>query len=248
MAAAGPDGSCQFSCAQEKRATAYRREVSTSRGAPPGPAVASGPSHAISAGDRLPPAERVNLGVRVRGGAGLPSSPGVTATAVTCALADTQNDAPMSCQGPRYVCRSQFWGRGMVLWRGLAGVADKTGKGRSGWRASSYDVTPSRSDGPRDGRRIVSRPARMRQPIRGSGRPRECASARGGAKAGVGLAGDVTLEAADDLRLGLTFGCAAFDVGAGGRVGAHAGEDDAPQGVVGLAVAARVEPVADGLA
>jgi hypothetical protein len=58
----------------------------------------------------------------------------------------------------------------------------------------------------------------MRQPIIGSGRPRECASARGGAKEGLDLAGDVTLEAADDLRLGFSLSCAAFGVGAGGGV------------------------------
>ena len=40
---------------------------------------------------------------------------------------------------------------------------------------------------------------------------------------------------------------AAFGVGAGGRVRAQAGEHDPPQGVVGLAVTAGVEPVADGL-
>src|SRR5580693_9846459 len=44
---------------------------------------------------------------------------------------------------------------------------------------------------PGDGRRIVSRPARMRQPIRGSGRPRIGTSA-GGAEVGVDLAGDVS--------------------------------------------------------
>ena len=41
---------------------------------------------------------------------------------------------------------------------------------------------------------------------------------------------------------------APFDVGAGTWVRAHAGEHDAPQGVVGLAVAAAVEPVAGHLA
>ena len=41
---------------------------------------------------------------------------------------------------------------------------------------------------------------------------------------------------------------ASFDVGAGAWVRAHAGEHDAPQGVVGLPVAAAVEPVTDRLA
>jgi len=56
--------------------------------------------------------------------------------------------------------------------------------------------------GPGDGRRIVSRPARMRQPISGPRRPRELVSAGGRPQAGAGLAGDVTLEAADDLLPG----------------------------------------------
>src|SRR6266542_2956777 len=151
-------------------------------------------------------------------------------------------------KAPRYVHGLNFCGCGNDAVVRAGWVADKTGKGRSGWRASSYEVTPSRSDGPGDGRRIVRRPARMRQPIIGPGRPQECVSARGGAQVGVDLAGDVALEAADDLCLGFSFGCAAFDVGAGGRAGAHACEHDPPQGVVGLAIAARVEPVADGLA
>ena len=47
---------------------------------------------------------------------------------------------------------------------------------------------------------------------------------------------------------GASFGESAFDVDAGALIGAHAGEHDAPQGVVGLPVATSVEPVADGLA
>ena len=66
----------------------------------------------------------------------------------------------------------------------------------------------------------------------------------GRAQLAVDLAGDVTLEAADDLRLGLSFGGAALGVGAGGRVRAQAGEHDPPQGMVGLAVTAGAEPVA----
>ena len=89
----------------------------------------------------------------------------------------------------------------------------------------------------------------MRQPISGPGRPRGLsASARWLAEVGVDLAGDVALEAADDLWLGFAFRGAPLGVGAGGGVGAEAGEHDPPQGVVGLAVAAGVEPVADGLA
>ena len=55
------------------------------------------------------------------------------------------------------------------------------------------------------------------------------ALAAGRAQVRVDLAGDVTLQAADDLGLGLSFFGAAFDVGAGGRVRAHRGEHDPPQ-------------------
>ena len=68
--------------------------------------------------------------------------------------------------------------------------------------------------------------------------------AAGRAEVGVDLAGDVTLQAADDLRFGFPFGGAAFGVGAGGRVRAQAGEHDPPEGMVGLPVTAGVEPVA----
>jgi hypothetical protein len=74
------------------------------------------------------------------------------------------------------------------------------------------------------------------------------ASARGGAEVGVDLAGDVALEAADDLGFGFPFRGAAFGVGAGGRVRAEAGEHDPPQRVVGLAVSAGVKAMPDGLA
>src|SRR5260370_11063972 len=46
-----------------------------------------------------------------------------------------------------------------------------------------------------------SKASRMRQPIIGSGRPRELVLAGGSAQVGVHLAGDITLEAADDLFL-----------------------------------------------
>ena len=56
----------------------------------------------------------------------------------------------------------------------------------------------------------------------------------------VHLVGDVALEDADDLGFGAAFEAASFDVGAGAWVRAHAGEHDAPQGVVGLPVAPRL--------
>ena len=78
----------------------------------------------------------------------------------------------------------------------------------------------------------------MRQPNSGSGHPgKHVASVSSGAQAAVDLAGDVTLQAADDLLLGQAFFAAAVDVGAGGGVGAHPGDHDPPQGMAGLAVA-----------
>jgi len=59
------------------------------------------------------------------------------------------------------------------------------------------------------------------------------AASAGGAEVVADLAGGVTLQAADDLRLGFSFGRAAPGVGAGGRVRAQAGEHDPPQGMVG---------------
>src|SRR6516165_10336869 len=72
----------------------------------------------------------------------------------------------------------------------------------------------------------------------GQAAPGAWASAGAWAQVGVDLAGDVTLEAADDLFLGEAFLAAPVDVGAGGRVGAHPGDDDPVRGVVGLPVAA----------
>src|SRR3954451_9933897 len=60
------------------------------------------------------------------------------------------------------------------------------------------------------------------------------------------LAGDVALEAADDLVLGLAFGGAAFGVGLGLEAVAQAADGDHVQGAVGVAVAAVVQPVAVG--
>jgi len=62
----------------------------------------------------------------------------------------------------------------------------------------------------------------------------------------VELAGDVALEAADDLGLGQAFGGATGGVGAGAWVVAQASEDDHVEGVVGGAIAAAVEAVAVG--
>jgi hypothetical protein len=63
----------------------------------------------------------------------------------------------------------------------------------------------------------------------------------------VDLSGDAALEAADDLGFGASLGGATLDVGAGGRVEAHADEDEAVEGGVGVAVAASVDLVTDVL-
>src|SRR5687768_18596693 len=60
----------------------------------------------------------------------------------------------------------------------------------------------------------------------------------------VDLACDVALEAADGLALALALASSALGVGAGVRVAGETDHGDAPEGVVGLAIAALVEPVA----
>src|SRR5215472_17752263 len=60
----------------------------------------------------------------------------------------------------------------------------------------------------------------------------------------VDLAGDVALEGADGLLAGLAFGGAAGQVLLGAGVVLEAGDDDPPDRVVGLPVAAAVEAVA----
>src|SRR5580700_8448721 len=84
-------------------------------------------------------------------------------------------------------------------------VADKTGKGRSGWRASSYKVTPSGWVMPRERPADRSQASRCGSRILGQAAPGRVTSARGRAEAGVDLPGDVTFQAADDLGLGLSF-------------------------------------------
>ena len=62
------------------------------------------------------------------------------------------------------------------------------------------------------------------------------------------VAGEVALEAADRFAGALAFAAAAGDVVAGGLVAAGAGDDDAVQRGVDLAVAALVEALALGVA
>src|SRR3954452_24548701 len=55
------------------------------------------------------------------------------------------------------------------------------------------------------------------------------------------FSGDVALEAAADLGVGLAFGASAGDVGVGAGADAPAGQQDVVQGAVELAVSAAVE-------
>ena len=96
--------------------------------------------------------------------------------------------------------------------------------------------------GARGGRQIDSRPARGAAADMGPGRPGSCGSGAV-AEVAVDLAGDIPLQAADDLPLRQAFLGAPLDVGAGSRVGPHPGDHDPPQRLVGFAVAAAVEPV-----
>jgi hypothetical protein len=62
-------------------------------------------------------------------------------------------------------------------------------------------------------------------------------------QAGKGLAGDVTLEVAQDLYFGPPLGGASGYIVLSGLVAVHADQGDAPQGAVGVAVAAGAQPV-----
>jgi len=64
-----------------------------------------------------------------------------------------------------------------------------------------------------------------------------------GQEVGIGFAADVALEATQDLGLGQALGGAAGDVVLGGLVAVQADQGNAPQGAVGVAVAAAVQPV-----
>ena len=73
-------------------------------------------------------------------------------------------------------------------------------------------------------------------------------SSVGGGEGSVEFSGDVALEAAGDLAVGLAVFGAAFDVGAGDGVAVAADEPDGPERVVGAAVAAAVASVSLDLA
>ena len=64
----------------------------------------------------------------------------------------------------------------------------------------------------------------------------------------VDLAGEVALDAADDLGFGQAFFGPPFDIGAGAGTEPHTDDNGQVQGLVGVAVAAAVQPVAVELA
>src|SRR5674476_1064850 len=84
-----------------------------------------------------------------------------------------------------------------------------------------------------------------------------CLSSRGGlaflgccgaVEVAVDLAGEVALEASTDLAEGAAFSGSALNVGAGGRVHAHAGDDGHVERAVEATVTAAVDAVSDGVA
>ena len=130
------------------------------------------------------------------------------------------------CQGDRMTFRwPPFWGCGWYSDRSIAGL-----RTRQGWAAPGGarrlllgHAQQVRWDRGRPTNR--SKASRVRgSRISGQAAPGAWALAGGRAEVAVDLAGDVTLQAADDLRLGFPFRGAALGVGAGGRVRAQPGE------------------------
>ena len=93
-----------------------------------------------------------------------------------------------------------------------------------------------------DGPAVRSKDSQWRRGIRGPGPPLQSGSVAREVR--VELAGDVSFQDAHDLACGATFGESTRNVFAGAFIAAHAGEHDPPQGMVRLAVPARVEPKA----
>src|SRR6266536_6206997 len=105
-------------------------------------------------------------------------------------------------------------------------AATTSAGGASGWR------DPDRSGAAVDRDRLLC------------GRCREVEVGEVGTEGVVELAGDVALEAADDLGFGQALGGATVGVGAGASAVAEAADGDQVDCAVGVAVAAAVEPVA----
>src|SRR5215469_17256980 len=102
--------------------------------------------------------------------------------------------------------------RGLGAGLGLLG-ADRTGLGRWGRLLSGH----AQQGWVRGRRRLDGRAHPGGWPVVPGVRPSP-GSGLAGCEVAVGLAGDIALEAADDLGFGAAFGGAAGDVGAGGRV------------------------------
>src|SRR5206468_11650286 len=102
----------------------------------------------------------------------------------------------------------------VVFRPGHCWFADKTGMGRSRWSVQALIRSrPAGQVGPGTAGESFEGQQGSRQPNIGSGRPRGFRALAGGrAEVAAGLAGDVTLQAADDLRLGFPFGGAALGV------------------------------------
>src|SRR5215471_2519341 len=138
-----------------------------------------------------------------------------------------------------------FLGEG--LFQGLA-AADKTGRGRSRWMASSYLVRLRSLGSPGTAGESLAGQHGCGSRIKGQAVPGGAEALAGGrTQVGVDLAGDVSLEAADDFLLRQAFFGAPAGVGAGRWVGAEPGDHDPVEGVVGLPVAAGVKAVAGDL-
>src|SRR6516164_10807791 len=136
------------------------------------------------------------------------------------------NDAPMSRQGIR-VTFSGLISRVLMddVWS-ICWVADKTGRVHSGeGKLLLGHAQQGRNPGTADESLAGQHGCGSR--FAGQAVPGELALA-GGAEVAVDLAGDVTLQAADDLFLRQAFLGAPLDVGQSRRVGAHPGEHDPP--------------------
>src|SRR6266566_3431531 len=92
--------------------------------------------------------------------------------------------------------------------------------------------------------RGAGRPGAAGDRDRARGRCWWCEAGEIGAERVVELAGDVALEAADDVALGEAFGGAAGGVGAGAGAVLQPADGDHVQRLVGAAVAATIESVA----
>src|SRR5215470_2949550 len=157
----------------------------------------------------------------------------------------TPDRCSYGCQGLGMAFSSPFQGHERDASGLVAGLRTRQG-GATG--AGSYEVTSSRSWGPGTAGGSLAGQQGCGSRIEGQAVPGSLRALAGRrAQVGVDLAGDVTLEAADDFLLRQAFFGAPAGVGAGRRVPAQPGDHDPVQGVVGLAVPAGIEAVAGDL-